>query len=59
MVVKKSQKNKKYTKNITQLEIYSLSTAGGKTETSTNIINLIELHFTDKYGSDVLSLVDF
>ena len=29
-----------------QLEIYSPSTDGAKTETSTNIIDLIELHFT-------------
>ena len=33
-----------------QFEIYSPSTDGGKTETSTNIIDLIELHFTYKYG---------
>ena len=42
-----------------QLEVHSPSTDGGKTETSTNIIDLIELHFIDKYGHDVLSLEDF
>ena len=31
----------------------------GKTETSSNIIDYIDLHFTDKYGNDVLSLDDF
>ena len=45
--------------NPAQLEIYTPSTDGGKTETSTNIIDLIDLHFTDKYGHDVLSLEDF
>ena len=45
--------------NPAQLEIHSPSTDGGKTETSTNIIDLIDLHFTDKYGHDVLSLEDF
>lgn len=45
--------------NPAQLEIYTPSTDGGKTETSTNIIDLIDLHFTDKYGYDVLSLEDF
>ena len=42
-----------------QLEVYTPNTDGGKTETSSNIIDLIELHFTDKYGNDVLSLEDF
>ena len=42
-----------------QLEVYTPTTDGGKTETSTNIIDLIEFHFTDKYGNDVLSLEDF
>ena len=38
--------------------MYTPTTDGGKTETSTNIIDLIELHFTDKYSHDVLSLED-
>ena len=42
-----------------QLEVYTPTTDGGKTVTSTNIIDLIEFHFTDKYGNDVLSLEDF
>ena len=42
-----------------QIEVYTPTTDGGKTETSTNIIDLIDLHFTDKYGHDVLSLDDF
>ena len=42
-----------------QLEVYTPNTDGGKTEMSTNIIDLIDLHFTDKYGNDVLSLEDF
>ena len=41
-----------------QLEVYTPNTDGGKTETSTNIIDLIYLHFTDNYGNDVLSLED-
>ena len=42
-----------------QLEVYTQNTDGGKTETSTNIIDLIDLHFTDKYGHDVLTIEDF
>ena len=38
--------------------MYTPTTDGGKTETSTNNIDLIELHFTDKYSHDVLSLED-
>ena len=45
--------------NPAQIDIYTPNTDGGKTETSTNIIDLIELHFTDEYGHDVLSLEDF
>ena len=39
--------------------MYTPNTDGCKTETSTNIIDLIDLHFTDKYGHNVLSLDDF
>ena len=39
--------------------MYSPSTDGEKTETSTNFIDLIHLRFTEKYGNDVLSVKDF
>ena len=40
-------------------ESYSPATSGGKVETASNIIDSIELRFTDELGTDVLSLENF